>query len=177
MTDDAVIPMRDADAPPVNQAEPGAQARFLVFRLENSLYAIATQSVEQAALPQIPIRVPTMPPHYLGVVHMRGRIVTIINLPILLDIGHDEQAQDERLRRLLIVVSDRIPMGILVEEVVGIQEVPLSALAQKTEGRETSPFFGDLSVQEGQFDSSRGVVTVLNPDVILQGLRAYKTIR
>lgn len=105
---------------------------LLFFQLSGEEYAIESTYVEEVH-PLIDLtELPGVPPFVLGVIYVRGRVVTVIDLGTLFELPRQGLTDQDRV----IVVSDgMIELGLLANLVFGIAEVseesiqePLSTL-------------------------------------------------
>jgi purine-binding chemotaxis protein CheW len=83
------------------------------FRLGNELYCIEAEAISEVCPFSQPTPLPHVPWYILGIVHMRGRFVSIVNLKSFLGIGNDD------LSRTVLLLSDgEMEFGVSVDEVV-----------------------------------------------------------
>lgn len=114
-------PTLDTDAP---LASPSARllTDLFVFHLRGRAYALPAAAVEQVAAAPAPVPVPTAPAHVAGVVHLRGRILTVIDLAAAL--GLDEGgASGGPHRRLIVVAAWPHPWAFVADATVGVRAV------------------------------------------------------
>ena len=105
--------------------EEGASIRVLMFQLGAESYAVENRHVgEVAPLPRVTF-LPCVPPFVLGIINLRGRIVSLLDLRVIL--GHPESRQDRRASVILLHSPDN-EFGVLVDEILGIAEMPASSL-------------------------------------------------
>ncbi len=106
------IEMREAQAAPAEEAR-----ELLAFVLAGEEYAIEIGSIEEIVRTRSITEVPFAPPFCPGLVSLRGRIVTIIDLRRRLGLPAEAPG---RLSRI-IVASDRgRAVGLLVDAVAGV---------------------------------------------------------
>src|SRR5689334_7870156 len=98
-----------------------SQTDIFAFRLAGRGYGLPARAVELVAPAQPPTPVPTVPPHVRGVVHLRGRILTVIDLPVVLEV--EGVAGDERDRRLVVIAADPHPYAFLADATLGVRSV------------------------------------------------------
>jgi purine-binding chemotaxis protein CheW len=142
----------------------GAQTDIFAFRLSGRDYALPATAVELVAPPQAPTPVPTVPPHVRGIVHLRGRILTVIDLAVVLEL--DTEAVDERDRRLVVVAADPHPYAFLVDATLGVRSVDDVDMHEPDE----LPDEGALVL--GRVDDGHGVLTVLDPAALVAHMLA-----
>ena len=146
----------------------GAQRSLLIFRLGEQWLAIATRCLAEV-MPVSPIHVL---PHrnsrgLLGVTNVRGTLVACLSLAELLDLDTQQDARRGERRvipRMLIMESDSGPLVTQVDEVSGIQRIPVAHIrnAKHDDKRTISRFTaGVLQWQEQS-------ITLLDDEQLLQ---------
>lgn len=146
----------------------GAQRSLLIFRLGEQWLAIATRCLAEV-MPVSPIHVL---PHrnsrgLLGVTNVRGTLVACLSLAELLDLDTQQDARRGERRvipRMLILESDSGPLVTPVDEVSGIQRIPVARIsnAKHDDKRTISRFTaGVLQWQEQS-------ITLLDDEQLLQ---------
>lgn len=142
----------------------GAQTDIFSFRLAGRSYGLPATSVELVAAAQTPTPVPTVPPHVLGVVHLRGRILTVIDLAVVLEL--EATPVDDRERRLVVIAAGVHPYAFLADATLGVRTVDavaLSAAADAIDG-------GGLV--RTRIEDDQGVVSILDPVALVNRLLA-----
>lgn len=116
------------------------QPRSIVFRVGQQRCALPLTSVREVVMPQPLSRVPRAPEAVLGIMNLRGRVIAVVDLVMGLSGELGRQAQgagllpaQARLRtgRILLLERGRKEIGLLVNEVVGIE--PLGETTQTLE--------------------------------------------
>ena len=160
---------RDADdyGQGEEQEPVGEQRSLLIFRLGEQWLAIATRSLAEL-MPVSPIH---SLPHrkstgLLGVTNVRGTLVACLSLSELLDLETDDGRQSGQrvIPRMLILESGSGPLVVPVDEVSGIQKIPLARISNaKQDGKRTISRFtaGVLQWQEQS-------ITLLDDEQLLQ---------
>jgi purine-binding chemotaxis protein CheW len=96
---------------------------LLLLRLGKRWFAVDVRAIEQVALHGQVTRVPRAPSHILGVVTVRGRLITVVGLEQMLDdVGMLPAADPATLPRLLVVREGAFEMALVVEEIHGMIE-------------------------------------------------------
>jgi purine-binding chemotaxis protein CheW len=93
------------------QIEGGLYATFL---LAGAVFGVSAQQVQEVVRPGAITPVHHAPPFVLGIRNLRGKIVTVIDLAVRLDLGSAEVGPDTRV---LIVDWQGEPVGLLVDSV------------------------------------------------------------
>lgn len=153
---------RDPDSPPEVVADL-ATASQLIVRLGGNLYGLPAENVTQVVEVQRPVRVPTAPAHFAGVVAIRGQILAVVALHQLLDIN---DAPAGEARRLVALDADGQPFAFIADSVLGIREIPVTAIRRSEIAADD-----DRYPVCGEFDQAEGVVTILEPNAIVSALR------
>ena len=84
------------------------------FQLADALFGIDTMLVQEIIkVPEI-TKVYQAPEEIIGIINLRGKIVTIIDLAIKLDLHTDVETSN---RRIIIVESRNEPFGLMVDTI------------------------------------------------------------
>ncbi len=93
--------------------------RHLIFRVEKERYALPLEAVREVVIPPVQwSRIPRAPPAVHGVVNLRGRVVTVVELRGLLALEGQSASQ-----KLVLLDRGRRDLGLLVTEVDGIETI------------------------------------------------------
>ncbi len=130
---DSIIPMtrgreilaRQAKASEKVLGEDTGPIGFLCFNLGEQEYGIDLDLVCQIVKPPPLTWVPRMDPHILGIVSIRGAVVTLIDLRQLMDL---EPTSWPRLARVLIVELEDEQIGLLVDSVTQVRRIEMAHL-------------------------------------------------
>lgn len=100
---------------------------FLVstFRLGQTLWGIDTLDTQEIIKPPDITRVYSAPEYVAGIINLRGKIVTIIDLGKKMDVPHDEEGEN---RRIIIVKWKEESLGLLVDSVADVIKAERSTL-------------------------------------------------
>jgi purine-binding chemotaxis protein CheW len=94
--------------------------RHVVFRVEKDRYALPMAAIREVVVPpELFSRVPRAPPAVRGVINLRGRVVTVVELKELLGLG----APVTPASRIVLLDRGRRDLGLLVTEVDGIEVI------------------------------------------------------
>ncbi len=132
------------------QAEgPGSQ--WVTFHLEDECYGINVMQVQEV-LPMTDIApVPGAPPYVLGIINLRGNVVTVIDTRMRFGLPAREASESSRI--VVIETAEQIA-GILVDSVTEVVEVRQSEI--------------DTAPNVGNEESSRYIHGVVSrPDELL----------
>lgn len=131
--------------------------QFIVFRLENEEYGIDIQKVTTIENLKPITRVPKAPKHFRGVLNLRGDIIPVMDLRIKFNLKQVEDTEDSRI---IIVKSDEISFGIIVDKVEEVLQLKGDSIENITN------FSNDLSMDYllGVGKVQDRIVTLLNID-------------
>lgn len=104
----------------------GDSRSVLTFDLGKEQYGVDVMLVRGVRTISRVARVPGVPGFYRGVMNMRGRIVTVMDLRYFFDIPVQDEANPPS--ELVIVRSNNLDIGLLAHQVNGVVSVSLSAI-------------------------------------------------
>jgi purine-binding chemotaxis protein CheW len=105
-----------------------APVQHVVFRLDSARYALPLGAVREVVVhAEGLVRVPRAPPAVLGVVNLRGRVVTVVDFATLLDLPVSAAPP----RKLVLLDRGRRDLALLVTEVEGVESVDKVTPANK----------------------------------------------
>lgn len=133
--------------------------RFLTFRSDGRLYAVAANKVSEVVRMAPLARVPQAPKSLLGLANLRGAVVPVAGVRSLM--GRSEIATSDRSR--LVVLGGAMPVALAVDEVASLVTVE----AQQIQAGEA-----DVSAEaderlQGVFQSGAGVTKILDIEALL----------
>jgi purine-binding chemotaxis protein CheW len=125
--------------------------RHVVFRLEKERYALPLAAVREVVVPpQGYSRVPRSPNAVRGVMNLRGRVVTVVELKPLVGLGEASGSG----QKIILLDRGRRDLGLLVTDVDGIELI-----------EKVVPSPGPQSAAVRGLARLKGLaVTVLDPD-------------
>jgi purine-binding chemotaxis protein CheW len=138
---------------------------YFVFRLRGRTYALAPTAIELVAPVQPIVPVPTAGPHVRGVIHLRGRIIAVIDLAALLEI--DDHAPATEAARL-VVVAGPSPYAFTVDTTLG-----LWAFARDAQTRTVD----DGPIICGRIEDRGGAATLIDTRAVFERIVANRTER
>lgn len=130
--------------------------QWVTFHLENEKYGIKVMQVQEVLRMTEIAPVPGAPHYVLGIINLRGNVVTVIDTRRRFGLP-DAEADDET--RIVIIEADNNVVGILVDSVAEVVDLRASEI-------ETAPNVGnDESSKYIQGVSSRGDELLILVDV------------
>ena len=133
--------------------------RFLTFRSEGRLYAVAADKVAEVVRMTALARVPQAPKSLLGLANLRGTVVPVAGLRSLM--GRAEVAASAGSR--LVVLGGATPVALAVDEVAALVTVDTGNIKSGE---------ADLAAEaeerlEGVFQTGAGITKILNIEALL----------
>lgn len=99
---------------------------ILGFELGSEFYGVDVMRVQGVRTVGRVTRVPGTPSFYRGVVNVRGSIVTVLDLRMFFNMPINEESGPPG--ELVIVASDRLTLGLIAHNVIGVQTVTLEEI-------------------------------------------------
>jgi purine-binding chemotaxis protein CheW len=94
--------------------------RHVIFRVEKERYALPLSAVREVVVsPDAYSRVPRAPQAVRGVINLRGRVVTVVELGALLGLPNPSAPS----QKIVLLDRGRRDLGLLVTDVDGIEPV------------------------------------------------------
>lgn len=162
-----ILRERAASLAQTESDEHAVQTRgLLLFRLGDEMYAVGIESVREIVNGFSVTRIPCVPTHVLGVINVRGEIVSVIDLAAVLNpesAGRRSYAEDEGSG--IIVWSDDVTAMLVVDEIGDIIDVPLGAVEPplSTLDRAHAEMVSGTVYHEGQLVAIVNLARVLQP--------------
>ena len=107
---------------------------FLCFSLGEEEYGVDLKLVCQVVKPPSVTWVPRLPSHFLGVISIRGAVVTLVDLRQLMGLEKTEWPKSGRV--LIVEVGDE-QIGLLVDAVSQVRRVRLEDLEKRPSLKES----------------------------------------
>lgn len=136
--------------------EAGKRVEYLAFVLSGETYAVQIAHVAEILRPPPVTEVPRAPGNILGVISVRGKLVTVIDLRRRFRLH--ESAMDRKTRILLADVGTGEQVGLLVDEVHQVWRLaPEEIEASSVLGGEQQPHIAGI----GRPAEEQGTILVL----------------
>ena len=97
----------------------------LAFLLAQEEYAVETRFIGEVYPLNELTPLPCTPRHILGIINIRGQILTIIDMKKFFNLP---EKGITNLNRVIVVRGEDITLGILADEIVGIRNIPENGL-------------------------------------------------
>ena len=102
--------------------EPGGRLETVQFTLAGERYAVAAEYVREA----VPLKdfspVPCTPAFVLGMINVRGQILTLLDIRRLFDLPHGSLSE---LNQVLILRDGDVEFGIVTDAILGMEAISL----------------------------------------------------
>lgn len=127
----------------------GPTAQYVTFRLAEETYAINVMQVQEVLRVSEIAPVPGAPHYVLGIVNLRGNVVTVIDARRRL--GLDSREPDDASRVVIIEASNQV-VGILVDSVAEVIELAAAEIepAPNVGNDESSKYIQGVASREGE---------------------------
>lgn len=109
----------------IEDQAPSDEFEVLRFGISGELYAIASEYVALVMPLSQYTPLPNTPAYVLGIVNVRGRIVSVLDLRVLFELPVDSLSERNFL---LILQSSEMEFGVLIDRVLGIAQIRRDAL-------------------------------------------------
>jgi purine-binding chemotaxis protein CheW len=147
-------------------ADHGERIEVIVCRVGGEQYAVETRVLRAVQWPNGATPVPATPNYVLGLVSIRGEIVTLLDLAAMLGLPASSGRSQTGSRPALLIGLPGVHAGFVVDEVLGVDHLRLDTLEPALSGREfargvapgpTVLLDVELLVRSGRFDVDEGV--------------------
>jgi purine-binding chemotaxis protein CheW len=113
----------------------GDEVEVLVCRLGRERYAVETRHLRAVQWTSGITPVPSTPGFVMGIVSVRGEIVTLLDLASMIGLGAVVAKEGEACPALLLGLPG-LRSGLVVDEVLGVERYKLNSLQPSLSGRE-----------------------------------------
>ncbi len=98
------------------------EGKYISFKLGEEEFALPILNVQEIINPVKTTKLPDMPPNTIGVVNLRGKVISVIDLRKKLSIA-SENGNSQNKKRVIVINMGRLTCGGLVDSVTGAVEV------------------------------------------------------
>jgi purine-binding chemotaxis protein CheW len=99
--------------------------QLIVFRLSREWYGVEIARVKEVIKVDKITYLPSSPEYIAGIINLRGNILSVTDLKTIFSLPHEESTEKSRI---IAVESGVLETGLLVDEVTGSIEVPVSKI-------------------------------------------------
>lgn len=138
--------------------------RVCTCHLGTTLCALDTAGVQEVIRIEQPTRIHGAPPYVVGIINLRGRIVTVIDIGVRMGIGVLTLTEDSRV---FILEHEGESVGLLVDRVLDIVEIAREQISPPP------PNLKGMHAKfvSGVFRTEETLVAILNTEQLLAGDR------
>lgn len=94
--------------------------RWVTFRLADEIYGINVMQVQEVLRMTDIAPVPGAPHYVMGIINLRGNVVTVLDTRKLLDLATTEISDSTRI---MIIESGKVTVGLLVDSVAEVVNI------------------------------------------------------
>lgn len=98
---------------------------IIEFRLASETYGLESAFVREAYPLKELTPLPGVPPFVLGIVNVRGQILSVVDLKKFFDLPENGLGQ---LNKLIILCNEQMEFGILADDILGARTIALDAI-------------------------------------------------
>jgi purine-binding chemotaxis protein CheW len=135
--------------------------QIIVFRLAREWYGVEIIKVKEIIKVGNLTHLPSSPEHIVGIVNLRGNILSVTDLKTMFNLPHEEPTEKTRI---IAIESGILETGLLVDEVVESIEVPVSKIESPLL---TLPLGGGKYIK-GQCKVDNKLVALINVEKVLE---------
>ena len=120
----------------VQADDTGDEIEVLICRLGDERYAVETRTLRSVQWASGVAPVPSTPPWVVGIVSVRGEIVSLFDLATMIALSPSARASRAEPLPVLLLGLPGLRCGLVVDEVLGVECLRLSSLQPSLSGRE-----------------------------------------
>lgn len=103
----------------------GVTKQFVTMRINGQLFAIAAILVEDVLLPQKITPIPLASVEILGLLNLRGRVVTAIDLRVKMGMEPSEKRLENK--SVVVIYHDNL-YSFVIDDVTGVYDIPVKEI-------------------------------------------------
>jgi purine-binding chemotaxis protein CheW len=155
------------------RAEQDAGVQVIVFQLQNvnsdspESYGAGVEQVREIMAVSEITRIPNMPPYVRGVMNLRGKIITVID--IKQKIGIPSEGKIDSRSRVIVTEAEDLLVGFLVDAVEQVMRIPGKDVDLTTDATEREQYVRGIAKVEGRIIVFLDMLKLISGD---QSLRA-----
>ena len=123
--------------------------QWVTFRLDDEIYGINVMQVQEVLRVSEIAPVPGAPNYVLGIINLRGNVVTVIDTRMRLGLNSKEVDDSTRI---VIIEADKQVVGILVDSVAEVVDLRMSEVesAPNVGNDESSKYIQGVASRDGE---------------------------
>ena len=91
--------------------------KYMVFHLAGLRYAAPLSSVKEVVALSTLTPVPGMPVYFRGLINLRGKIISTIDLKLRLNLKEEKSEQSQKRPTVIVTQTGEEPLGLIVDDV------------------------------------------------------------
>jgi len=144
------------------------QLKVISFYVNGEFFGIDVKYLQEVYETEQITKIPCTPHVLAGLINYRGKVLTIVHLPILLDLQDDPKAlaPDSSFKKILVVELDGVSLGLSIDKLDQLLKL------SKKEIQPVSSFFRDKNkfIQSG-FQMDKQPLLIIDPEALLNDER------
>ncbi|OYT56974.1 MAG: hypothetical protein B6U76_02370 [Desulfurococcales archaeon ex4484_217_2] len=133
-----------------------SEIQLITFKLGENVYAVDVRHVREVVSLRKIVKLPRAPPYIEGIMNLRGRIVTLVNLASYLGVdGYGDPSETNKGKVLIFTLDNNRDLGFIVDHVLGVLRVKRSSIEKPASATDPS-LEGVIKTDDG------GIIIVLN---------------
>ncbi len=149
-------------------AEEKEQLKVISFYVNGEFFGIDVQYLQEVYEAGKVTKIPCTSPVLAGLINYRGRVLTIVHLPILLDLQDvpEQSGSDTSIQKVLVVECDGLSLGLGIDKLDHLLKLPLKEI------QPVSSFFRDKNkfIQSG-FQMDAQPLLIIQAEALLNDTR------
>jgi purine-binding chemotaxis protein CheW len=131
------------------QVSNDAVMQYVTFRLEEEIYGINVMQVQEVLRVTEIAPVPGAPDYVLGIINLRGNVVTVVDTRERLGLGSKERDESTRI---VIIEAEKLVVGILVDAVAEVVDLRASEIESPPSvgNDESSKYIQGVATRDGE---------------------------
>lgn len=99
--------------------------KHLVFLIDKNSFGIPLSSIREVIGESNISTVPNSPNFFTGLINLRGRIISVIDLRVKLNI---KAAKESQRKTIIIIEHNSLTLGLLIDEVRDVENIPFDKI-------------------------------------------------
>ena len=137
--------------------------KFVIFELNNGKFAVPVEQISQITKFEKVFPLPKAPDYVLGVINLRGKIISLIDLEKRLNLRSTDVELNET-KQILFVDLGYETVGMLIDKVVNLTTLSTDEISEDLElitGQISMEYLKGAAIQDDD------IIIILNLDMIL----------
>ncbi len=102
--------------------------KYLVFRVGTSYYGISLSEIVEVTEKLDTVPTPNTPDHVIGVVNLRGEVITVVDTRHLLG----QEKSESHLNFVIVVNTDKGKVAALVDQMIDVRQINKEIIEEST---------------------------------------------